>query len=414
MSATNDPLQLCWKLCNIKPELYYCTTMISRDLAATLKSRAKQYPVVTVTGPRQSGKTTLCKSCFPDKPYSNLERPDIREFASSDPAAYLSQFPLGAVIDEIQRVPELLSWIQVRVDEHNTAGEFILTGSHQFELNRHISQSLAGRTALLNLLPLSVSELRAYGAPCSIDRLLHAGGYPRIHADVLDPSVALGDYFATYVERDLRELINLRNIRQFELFVRLAAGRTGQLLNMQSLAADAGISGITAKEWLSLLEASFIVFLLPPWFANIGKRLTKSPKLYFHDVGLASWLLGIRQESHLEVHPLKGQLFENLMVLEIMKQFLNLGKHPQLHFYRDSHGLEADILFEEGDGLVMTEIKSGQTLSGEAFGSLHKTRKILGERVKKMYLVYGGTERQQRSDIEVLSYLEASTIVKPE
>lgn len=388
--------------------------MILRDLAITLKFRATQYPVVMVTGPRQSGKTTLCKSCFPDKPYSNLERPDIREFAASDPTGYLSQFPLGAVIDEIQRVPELLSWIQVRVDEHNMAGEFILTGSHQFELNRHISQSLAGRTALLNLLPLSVSELRAYGASCGIDRLLHAGGYPRIHADALDPSVALGDYFATYVESDLRELINLRNIRQFELFVRLAAGRTGQLLNLQSLAADAGISGITAKEWLSLLEASFIVFLLPPWFANIGKRLTKSPKLYFHDVGLASWLLGIRQESHLEVHPLKGQLFENLVVLEIMKQFFNQGKHPQLHFYRDSSGLEADIVFEEGDWLVITEIKSGQTIAGEAFGSLQKTRKILGERVRRMYLVYGGTERQQRSEIEVLSYLEASDIVKPQ
>ena len=386
--------------------------MISRDLSETLKARAALYPVVTVTGPRQSGKTTLCKACFPEKPYSNLERPDTREFATSDPAGYLSQFPLGAVIDEIQRVPELLSWIQVRVDEHNVAGEFILTGSHQFELNRHISQSLAGRTALLNLLPLSVSELRAYGAPCGIGRLLHAGGYPRIHADDLDPTVALGDYFSTYVERDLRELINLRNIRQFELFVRLAAGRTGQLLNLQSIAADTGISGVTAKEWLSLLEASFIVFLLPPWFANIGKRLTKSPKLYFHDVGLASWLLGIRQESHLDVHPLKGQLFENLVVLEIMKQLMNQGKHPQLHFYRDSSGLETDLVSDEGDGLVITEIKSGQTIAGEAFASLQKTRKILGERVKRMYLIYGGTERQQRSDVEVLSYLDASDVVK--
>ena len=386
--------------------------MILRDLAVTLKARATQYPVVTVTGPRQSGKTTLCKACFPDKPYSNLERPDTREFATSDPAGYLAQFPLGAIIDEIQRVPELLSWIQVRVDEHNVTGEFILTGSHQFELNRHISQSLAGRTALLNLLPLSVSELRAYGAPCGIGRLLHAGGYPRIHADGLDPTVALGDYFATYVERDLREIVNLRNIRQFELFVRLAAGRTGQLLNLHSLAADTGISGVTAREWLSLLEASFIVFLLPPWFANIGKRLTKSPKLYFHDVGLASWLLGIRQESHLDVHPLKGQLFENLVVLEIMKQLMNQGKHPQLHFYRDSSGLETDLVSDEGDGLVITEIKSGQTIAGEAFASLQKTRKILGERVKRMYLIYGGTERQQRSDVEVLSYLDASDVVK--
>ena len=387
--------------------------MIARDLAVTLKSRASQYPVVTVTGPRQSGKTTLCKACFPEKPYSNLERPDIREFALSDPAGYLSQFPHGAVIDEIQRVPELLSWIQVRVDENKRAGEFILTGSHQFELNRHISQSLAGRTALCTLLPLSIVEIIAYGASTNIDRLLHAGGYPRIHADHLDPTVALGDYFATYVERDLRELINLRNIRQFELFVRLAAGRTGQLLNLHSLAADTGISSVTAREWLSLLEASFIIFLLPPWFANIGKRLTKSPKLYFCDVGLAAWLIGIREESHLDVHPLKGQLFENLVVLEIMKGLLNQGKHPQLNFYRDSNGLEADLVFEEGDGLVVTEIKSGQTVSGEAFASLHKARKILGDRVKKSYLVYGGNENQTRSDTKVLTYLEASSIACP-
>jgi len=386
--------------------------MIPRQLASTLRSRAARYPVVTVTGPRQSGKTTLCRECFPDKPYSNLERPDTREYALSDPAGYLSQFPQGAVLDEIQRVPELLSWIQGRVDEHNMAGEFILTGSHQFELNRRISQSLAGRTALLNLLPLSIAELHAYGAHCGINRLLHAGGYPRIHADDLDPAVALGDYVATYVERDLRELIHLRHIREFELFVRLAAGRTGQLLNLHSLAGDAGVSSQTARTWISLLEASFIVFLLPPWFANIGKRLTRSPKLYFCDVGLASWLLGIREESHLDVHPLKGQLFENLVVLEIMKQYLNQGKHPQLHFYRDSRGLETDLLFEEQDGIVLTEIKSGRTVSGEAFASLHKTREILGERVKKMNLVYGGTEQQQRSDIEVRGYLEASDIVK--
>lgn len=385
--------------------------MIQRHLSRTLLSRAAHYPVVTLTGPRQSGKTTLCRQCFPEKPYSNLERPDTREFARTDPAGYLAQFPEGAVLDEIQRVPELLSWIQVRVDEHRKAGEFILTGSHHFELNRHISQSLAGRTALLNLLPLSIAELQESGLSTGINRLIHAGGYPRIHADRLDPAVTLGDYFSTYVERDLRELMQLRHIREFETFVRLAAGRVGQLLNLHALAADSGISGQTAKAWLALLEASFVVFVLPPLFANIGKRLTKSPKLYFCDVGLAAWLTGIRQESHLESHPLRGSFFENLVVLEILKAKMNAGVSPNLHFFRDSSGLEVDLLVEQGNTLWLVEIKSSQTISGDSFNSMKKTGALLGGRVKKKFLVYGGVEHQQRSDAEVMSYLLAGEIV---
>ncbi len=381
--------------------------MIARHLISTLQSRASQYPVVTLTGPRQSGKTTLCRTAFPEKPYSNLERPDIRIFAQQDPAGYLAQFPKGAVLDEIQRVPELLSWIQVRVDEHKTAGEFILTGSHQFELNRHISQSLAGRTALLKLLPLSVAELCDAGQPTGIDHLLHTGGYPRIYADHLDPAVMLGDYFATYVERDLRELLQLRFIREFENFVRLAAGRVGQLLNLHSLAADAGVSSVTAKSWLTLLEASYIIFLLPPWFANIGKRLTKSPKLYFYDVGLASWLIGITQESHLQAHPLRGSLFENLVVLEMLKARINAGLQTNLHFYRDSSGLEVDVLLEAGNMITLFEIKSSQTINQECFILLNKVAAIFGERVVKKVVLYGGHEQQKRSNAEVVSYLYA-------
>ncbi len=381
--------------------------MIARHLRSTLQSRASHYPVVTLTGPRQSGKTTLCRTAFPEKPYSNLERPDIRIFAQQDPAGYLAQFPKGAILDEIQRVPELLSWIQVRVDEQKRAGEFILTGSHQFELNRHISQSLAGRTALLKLLPLSVAELCDAGQPTGIDHLLHAGGYPRIYADHLDPAVMLGDYFATYVERDLRELLQLRFIREFENFVRLAAGRVGQLLNLHSLAADAGVSSVTAKSWLTLLEASYIVCLLPPWFSNIGKRLTKSPKLYFYDVGLASWLIGITQESHLQAHPLRGSLFENLVVLEMLKARINAGLQTNLHFYRDSSGLEVDVLLEEGNMIKLFEIKSSQTISQESFAQVNKVAAIFGERVAKKVVLYGGHEQQQRSNAEVLSYLDA-------
>ncbi len=381
--------------------------MITRHLISTLKNRASHYPVVTLTGPRQSGKTTLCRTVFPEKPYSNLERPDIRSFAQHDPAGYLAQFPTGAILDEVQRVPELLSWIQVRVDEHKTAGEFILTGSHQFELNRHISQSLAGRTALLKLLPLSVAELSDAGEPTGVDHLLHNGGYPRIYADHLDPAVMLGDYFATYVERDLRQLLQLRFIREFETFVRLAAGRVGQLLNLHSLAADAGISSVTAKSWLTLLEASFVVFLLPPWFANIGKRLTKSPKLYFYDVGLASWLIGITQESHLQAHPLRGSLFENLVVLEMLKGRINAGLQTKLHFYRDSSGLEVDVLLEEGNMISLFEIKSSQTISQESFSQINKVAAIFGDRVAKKVVLYAGHEQQQRSNAEVVSYLHA-------
>ena len=381
--------------------------MIARHLMSTLQSRAAQYPVVTLTGPRQSGKTTLCRTTFPEKPYSNLERPDIRNFAQHDPAGFLAQFPEGAILDEIQRVPELLSWIQVRVDEHKTPGEFILTGSHQFELNRHISQSLAGRTALLKLLPLSVAELYDAGQPTDVDHLLHAGGYPRIHANHLDPAVMLGDYFATYVERDLRELIQLRHIREFENFVRLAAGRVGQLLNLHSLAADVGVSSLTAKNWLTLLEASYIVFLLPPWFANIGKRLIKSPKLYFYDVGLASWLIGITQESHLKAHPLRGSLFENLVVLEMLKARINAGLQTNLHFYRDSSGLEVDVLLEAGNMITLFEIKSSQTINQEYFAQLNKVAAIFGERVTKKIVLYGGHEQQKRSNAEVVSYLYA-------
>lgn len=384
--------------------------MIARHLMPTLQSRASQYPVVTLTGPRQSGKTTLCRTAFPEKPYSNLERPDTRYFAQQDPVGYLAQFPKGAILDEVQRVPELLSWIQVRVDEHNTAGEFILTGSHQFELNRHISQSLAGRTALLKLLPLSVAELCDAGQPTGVDHLLHTGGYPRIYADHLDPAVMLGDYFATYVERDLRELLQLRQIRAFENFVRLAAGRVGQLLNLHSLAADAGVSSATAKSWLTLLEATYVVFLLPPWFTNIGKRLTKSPKLYFYDVGLASWLIGITQESHLQAHPLRGSLFENLVVLEMLKARINAGLQTNLHFYRDSSGLEVDVLLESGNMIRLFEIRSSQTFNQESFIQLNKVAAIFGERVAKKVVLYAGHEQQIRSNAEVVSYLHAGVI----
>lgn len=378
-------------------------TMFTRHILPVLQARAQQMPVVTVTGPRQSGKTTLCRLAFPDKPYANLEQPDMREFARTDPRGFLAQFPAGAVIDEIQRVPNLLSWIQVEVDQHKTAGRYILTGSHQFELSRHVGQSLAGRTALLKLLPLSVAELAA-DKILDTDTLLHSGGYPRIHADGLTPATALGDYFETYVQRDLREVVQLRHIAEFERFVRLAAGRTGQVLNLQSLAADVGISGHTAREWITLLEASYIVFRLPPWFANIGKRLIKSPKLYFYDVGLAAWLVGIKQREHLATHPLRGHLFENLAVLEVQKTFYNAGEQPNLHYYRDSAGNEADLVLQYGAEITLVEIKSTQTASHEAMRTLGNIRRGLGADVAGAALIYAGDEAQRRSAYDVVPY----------
>lgn len=375
--------------------------MFVRHLLPVLQARARQLPVVTVTGPRQSGKTTLCRLAFPERPYLNLERPDTREFARSDPRAFLDGLPEGAIIDEIQRVPELLSWIQVAVDARPDPGRFILTGSHQFELSRQIAQSLAGRTALLRLLPLSLAELAAAGT-LDTDDLLFRGGYPRIHADRLDPAMALADYFETYVQRDLRELVQLRHLAEFERFVRLAAGRTGQVLNLQSLAADVGISGHTAREWVTLLEASFIVFRLPPWFANIGKRLVKSPKLYFHDVGLAAWLVGIRQREHLVTHPLRGHLFENLAVLEVLKTYANAGLRPELHYYRDSAGNEADLVLEDGQRLLLLEIKSAKTVAADAMRAVAAVRRALGDRETWSALIYDGAEAQRRTDFDVV------------
>lgn len=375
--------------------------MYPRHILPVLLDRARRQPVVTVTGPRQSGKTTLCRLAFPDRPYVNLEQPDVREFARGDPRAFLDGLRDGAVIDEIQRVPELLSWIQVDVDARPGPGRYILTGSHQFELSRHIAQSLAGRTALLRLLPLSIAELQQ-AETLSTDDLLHRGGYPRIHADSLDPATALGDYFETYVQRDLRELVQLRHIGEFERFVRMAAGRVGQLLNLQSLAADVGVSGHTAREWISLLEASFIVFRLPPWFANIGKRLVKSPKLYFYDVGLAAWLVGIRNREHLPAHPLRGNLFENLAVLEVLKTYANAGERPDLHFFRDSAGSEADLVLETGSTLMLLEVKSACSVAPDAMRGAAAVRRGLGERVRWSALIYDGTEAQRRSDFDVV------------
>jgi uncharacterized protein len=377
----------------------------TRHLEPVLRDRARHYPVVTVTGPRQAGKTTLCRAAFADLPYANLERPDTRDHALRDPRGFLDRYRTGVILDEVQRVPQLLSWIQAEVDERPAPGRFVLTGSHNFELMHSITQSLAGRTALLELLPMSIAELRAAGVSTDADSLMFRGGYPRIHADRLDPTVTLADYFATYVERDLRQLVALRNLDEFRRFVRLAAGRVGQVLNLHSLAADVGISDPTAREWLTLLEASYVVRTLRPWFANLGKRLVKSPKLYFCDVGLAVWLLGISDVGQLAAHPLRGHLFENLVVMEFVKHALEQGQPAALHYFRDSAGLEVDLLVEYGlppGQIGLVEIKSGKTYHGDFANPLNRLAAVLGPRVARRMVVYGGDEHYMRAGVEVV------------
>ena len=375
--------------------------MIEREITPILLRLFNQYPFVTVTGPRQSGKTTLCRAAFPDLEYVNMEAPNRREHAQNDPVGFLAQFEGGAILDEIQRTPDLLSYLQVLADDMGRNGLFVLTGSEQFRLSEAISQSLAGRTALLRLLPFSLAERSQSGASSEIDDTLYSGFYPRIHDQALEPRQALGDYFETYVERDVRRIGEIRNLASFQRFVRLCAGRVGQIVNLSSLGADAGVSHTTASQWMTVLEASYVVFRLPPYFTNIRKRLVKSPKLYFYDVGLASHLIGIEQAKQLATHPLRGQLFENAVVIEVLKHRYNRGRRSNLSFFRDSQGLECDLLLESAESIDAIEIKSGSTFASDYFDSLDQISQVLPQ-VSTKAVVYGGADRQTRKKGEVV------------
>ena len=370
--------------------------MVDRTIAPLLKELFRRYPFVTVTGPRQSGKTTLCRTALPELAYVNLESPEHRQFAEEDPKRFLATWPGGVILDEIQRVPSLLSWLQVFADDHGGNGLFVLTGSGQFLLSDAIDQSLAGRTALLRLLPFSIGELRDAGVDAGVDDMLFAGFYPRIHDQGLDPRQALGDYVETYVERDVRRMLEVRNLTAFQRFVRLCAGRVGQLLNFAALGADAGVTHTTARHWLSVLEASYILFRLPPFHGNVSKRLVKSPKLYFHDVGLASWLLGIESARQLETHPLRGALFENAVVVETLKHGYNRGRRPELFFFRDRRGLECDLLYPSEGRILAIEAKSGATIASDWFASLGQVTPLVPGCAAGA-VVHGGNEHQARS-----------------
>lgn len=386
--------------------------MFKREIVPELQKLSESYPVVTIIGPRQSGKTTLVQYKFPNKPYVNLEDPDVRNLAESDPRSFLEQYPTGAILDEIQRVPTLLSYIQTIVDAANLKGMFILTGSHQMELHQAITQSLAGRTALLTLLPMSLSELSQAGFNLTLDEALIKGGYPRIYQDKLDPTKSYRNYFQTYVERDLRQLIHVKDLSQFERFVRICAGRVGQIINLDEIGNEVGLSSHTVKEWISILEASFIVFRLQPYFENFGKRIIKSPKLFFNDVGLATYLLGIENELQVSRDPLRGHLFENLVILELLKWRNNQGFDPQLYYFRDVQKNEIDVIFKQGHQLIPIEIKSSKTYNPEFLKKIQLFQNLTGDRSPIGYLIYSGDQEQQIHSIKLLNYKHASLALK--
>lgn len=381
--------------------------MYKRALSLELKKISKSYPVVTLIGPRQSGKTTLVRHVFPKKPYVNLEDPDIREMAEIDPRRFLDKYKNGAILDEIQRLPKLLSYIQVRVDEDKKKGLFILTGSHQLELHQAVSQSLTGRTALLTLFPMSLLELKKAKIKVVLNEILIKGCYPAIFNDRLDPIKAYRNYFQTYVERDIRQLVNIKDLSLFQKFVRICAGRIGQILNFDSIANDVGVSLNTIKAWISILEASFIIIKLQPYFENFGKRMIKSSKIYFIDVGLATYLLGIETVDQLERDPLRGGLIENLIVLELIKFRLNKGLDPNLYYFRDTHGHEIDIIFQKAGKLIPIEIKAAQTFNKEFLKNLYFFKDIAKNRYEKGFLIYTGKEQQRMDSFKVVNYTNA-------
>lgn len=379
--------------------------LIQRTAEKTFNALLKQYPVVAVTGPRQSGKTTLVRHACPDKPYVLLEDLDTRQFAQDDPRGFLGQFPDGAIFDEVQRCPDLLSYLQGIVDSDRRSGLFVLTGSQQFALRSGISQTLAGRVALLPLLPFSLQALDGAGlVPESLPELLWKGCYPPLYDRGYDPGAWCGNYVRTYIERDVRQLINVRDLSTFQRFLRLCAGRSGQLVNLSSLAGDCGITHNTAKAWLAVLEASYIIHMLQPHHRNFNKRLVKTPKLYFLDTGLAAWLLGIQEPGQLALHPLYGALFETWVVGECLKVRWHRALETNLYFWRDRSGHEVDLLVDQGQQILPVEIKSGQTVAADFFGSLKRWQELAGEAAKPAVLVYGGRDQQWRSDCSVVPW----------
>lgn len=390
--------------------------MIPRTLETKLHELAGYYPAVVVTGPRQSGKTTLCQMVYPDKRYVSLEALDIRDFAASDPRGFLAEHADGAIFDEIQHAPELLNYLQSEIDTRPDPGRFILTGSQHFGLSQSIAQTLAGRCGILVLLPPSLEELRAFPtAPADLFPLLWQGAYPRIYDRDIPAHQWLADYTATYVQRDVRQVINVSDLQAFSGFLKLCAGRTAQEINLSALGNDAGVSHNTARAWLSVLETSYIIHRLPAWHTNIRKQVVKAPKLHFFDSGLVCYLLGIREPGQLRLHPLRGAIFESAVISEIYKTSVHSGVQPSLFHYREARGLEIDLLIAQGEELATVEIKSGATTTADFFKNL----KRFSDRMKgsgktrpiRSHVVYGGDVSHQRTDAQVLSWRHAHRVI---
>lgn len=376
--------------------------MVKREAAEELKNLAKQYKAIAVIGPRQSGKTTLVKQVFRNKPYISLENPDIRSFALEDPRGFLKQYSGGAILDEAQRAPQLFSYLQQILDENNETAQFIITGSNNFLLQQNITQSLAGRVGYIYLLPFSLAELGSK-IPQALNEILYKGFYPPLYDQPFETAKWFSNYIRTYVERDVRQLKGIENLVVFERFLRLCASRVGQLLNKNSLAVEVGVDNKTVESWIGLLEASFIVYRLKPHHKNFNKRLVKMPKLYFYDVGLAAALLGVQNSEQMDLHPLKGSLFENLVVMEILKDRYNSGKSDNLYFWRNSTGNEIDLILDKGLSLMPLEIKLGQTITQDYFKGINYWNKL--SNTIAGYVVYAGEEYQRRSNgIEIVPY----------
>jgi uncharacterized protein len=384
--------------------------MIQRNLEAPLRELAEHYPVVAITGPRQSGKTTLCKAVFGSRlPYVSLEPIDARDYASRDPRGFLQEYSEGAIIDEVQRAPDLLSYLQGVVDDDATPGSFVLTGSQHFGLTAALSQSLAGRVGLLHLLPPGFDELQRFDDPPSeLLEVIWSGAYPRIHDRGIPADMWIRDYFATYVQRDVRQVLNVTDLEAFSTFVALAAGRTATEVNLSRLGGDAGIRHNTARAWLSVLEASFLVFRAPAWHRNLKKQQIKAPKLHFLDSGLACYLLGIRTPEELRHHSLRGQLFESWVAAEIYKSRIHAGLEPRLTHFRDAKGSELDLVLDTGARLILTEVKSGATVASDFFRGLTGVSKAVEDQAAgvslERRLVYGGSDAQDRSEAQVVPW----------
>jgi hypothetical protein len=378
---------------------------VKRQVQTEVVRLFSEYPVVTITGPRQSGKSTMCKELFPELPYISLEDIDNRTFAAEDPRGFLKRCGKQAVIDEVQRVPELLSYIQTRVDESGINGQFILTGSRQFELMEAVTQSLAGRTALVRLLPFSLNEITACEKKneLSINYTLFRGFYPRIVVEEQNPAEAYSFYISTYVERDVRRVLKIQNLRLFEVFLKVCAGRTGQLLNFSEIANEVGIDLKTVQRWLSVLEAGYIVKIVTPYFKNLNKRLTKMPKVYFYDTGLVCYLLGIRKPEHLTGHPLFGGLFETYVVGELLKKAYNHIENDDLYFFRDNRGREVDIIHDRVNSVDIMEIKSSSTFNSSFLKGLNYISTLPVE-IHSSHVVYGGNESYIREGVNITGW----------